>query len=190
LEKETERRELTKSVYEQHWLHARHVENERLWFTNIFVIIMGGMLSAIVLWEASLPRIFAIIPGLICVLSLIGYYFCISWRAGFLEHTTLAIKMLKGAPELYNYAPYVKKNDEDIYKIIKVGRISAHELFLYFYAVVASAALFLSVYIGTTNWIPAVPPAVLLVVCLVLLWWKWMKKREDKYRNKMDATFY
>ena len=32
-------------IYEQHWVHARHVENERLWFTNIFVVIMGALLA-------------------------------------------------------------------------------------------------------------------------------------------------
>ena len=187
MEEETERKELLKSIYEQHWLHVRHIENERLWLTNIFVIIMAGSLSLIVIYEASLPRLFAVIPGLICVLSIIGYYFCVIWRAPFLEHTTLAIKMLKEVPELSKYAPYAKG---DIYKIVKMGKITAHELFLYFYAAIASVALFLSIYIGATKWIPGVPPAVLLFVFLVLLWRKWMKKKEDRWRGQMDATFY
>lgn len=28
-------------VYEQNWLHFRHVENERLWFTNIFALMVA-----------------------------------------------------------------------------------------------------------------------------------------------------
>lgn len=40
-----EKRGLLKSVYEQNWLHARHVENERLWFTNIYVIAVAGLLA-------------------------------------------------------------------------------------------------------------------------------------------------
>lgn len=42
---EKARHELLKSIYEQHWLHARHLENERLWFTNIYVLITGGLLA-------------------------------------------------------------------------------------------------------------------------------------------------
>ena len=29
-------------VYEQYWLHARHQEVQRLWFTNIYSMIVAG----------------------------------------------------------------------------------------------------------------------------------------------------
>lgn len=35
------------SILEQNWLHLRHVENQRMWFTNIYVIIVAGSLTFI-----------------------------------------------------------------------------------------------------------------------------------------------
>jgi len=52
--------ELVKAVYEQHWLHARHVENERLWFANIFTAILVGAISVVgkqLFDPASIPLI-------------------------------------------------------------------------------------------------------------------------------------
>ena len=34
-----------KEIYEQYWLHARHVADERLWFTNIYILIVVGVLA-------------------------------------------------------------------------------------------------------------------------------------------------
>lgn len=30
------------TALEQNWLHARHVEDERLWFTNIYAVVVAG----------------------------------------------------------------------------------------------------------------------------------------------------
>ena len=52
--------ELVKTIYEQHWLHARHVENERLWLTNIFAILFAGSLAVVkdkLIDPSSLPLI-------------------------------------------------------------------------------------------------------------------------------------
>lgn len=40
-----EQLELIKCLIEQNWLQARHVEDERLWFTNIYFIVVSGILS-------------------------------------------------------------------------------------------------------------------------------------------------
>lgn len=34
-----------KKMYEQYWLHSRHQEIQRLWFTNIYAVIFTGVLS-------------------------------------------------------------------------------------------------------------------------------------------------
>jgi len=36
---------VVKMIYEQNWLHARHVVTERHWFSNIYVIVVGGILA-------------------------------------------------------------------------------------------------------------------------------------------------
>jgi len=33
------------AVFEQNWLHIRQKENERIWITNIYVLIVAGALS-------------------------------------------------------------------------------------------------------------------------------------------------
>jgi len=88
-EKEVEQTELLKAVYEQHWLHARHVENERLWFTNIFAVIVAGLLAFMFTSENNgTPNLFAVYGGLLILgLSLLGYFLCLSWRAPFFMRT-------------------------------------------------------------------------------------------------------
>lgn len=140
---EKARYELLKSVYEQHWLHARHVENERLWFTNIFGIIVAGLLAFLSTTDGeALPQFALFVGSFVFILSTLGYFFCLSWRAGFVEHTTLALKMLEVSP-LKRYAPYTS----EAFGKIKVGWITAHELFLYFYALMASGSLFLILFV-------------------------------------------
>lgn len=174
------RQELLKSIYEQHWLHARHVENERLWMTNIFALIVAGLLAFLgSVEDKELFSRFAIFVGLfIFIMSMLGYLLCLTWRAGFVEHVALARKMLKDA-RLKRYAPYTSKS----FKKIKIS--SAHELFLYFYALMAGGALFLILYVGLEWrhwWI-----SIVLSIVLCALWRRWLARREDKYQKEMGV---
>lgn len=191
-------------VYEQHWLHARHVENERLWFTNIFVIVTGGLIALIGYMLASgasedqplsslLSAFLVGIPSLILVLSVIGYFLCVSWRAPFVEHTTLVTKMLQEYPEFYK--KYGTGARQDLYKLIKVGGITAHEMFLYFYGALASIALFFLLTVTLHERVNcylyiAGGLAGMLLVSSILVWRKCLKKREEKYRKEMDVGMW
>lgn len=53
---ETTRAELTKGIYEQHWLHARHVENQRLWFANIYRLVAGALFRGLIQREHEYRR--------------------------------------------------------------------------------------------------------------------------------------
>lgn len=33
------------AILEQNWTHLRHVESQRMWFTNIFALVVAGVLS-------------------------------------------------------------------------------------------------------------------------------------------------
>lgn len=101
-----ERHELLKSVYEQHWLHARHVENERLWFTNIYILIIGALLAYTFgrgeagLWPWS-------ILAIVLTISLIGFFMCYSLRIPFIYHTEMADTIqIKEWNLPYNYLKY------------------------------------------------------------------------------------
>lgn len=36
---------ILKLLFEQSWLHIRHVENHRFWFTNMYLLVMAGVLA-------------------------------------------------------------------------------------------------------------------------------------------------
>ncbi len=84
-----ERNELLQSVYEQHWLHARHVENERLWFTNIYMVAVGGLLAYRfvggdnVFWPWPI-----LVP--VFILSMAGFFMCHSMGIPFCFHSRAA----------------------------------------------------------------------------------------------------
>ncbi len=184
-QQQREKAENLRALLEQHWLHARHVENERLWFTNIFGIVVAGLLAVIFTAEdPQLSKQFAIYIGfLILALSLIGYFLCKSWRAPFIEHTSLAKKMLEEYPSFEKYTSYGKG-----YEKLKFLVISAHELFLYFYALMAGGALFLLLYVGVGKgdekspylWISIVVSIILFSV-LCASWRGYLVKREKEY---------
>ena len=170
------------TVYEQHWLHARHVENERLWMTNVFALIVAALLAFLGnVEDKELFSQVAICAGcFIFIISMLGYLLCLTWRAPFVEHTTLARKMLEDTL-LKGYSPYTSL----VYKRIKIGWITAHELFLYFYALMAGGALFLLLYVGLAWcywWV-----SIMLSITLCALWRGWLARREDKYRKKMGV---
>ena len=189
---EKARGELLKSIFEQHWLHARHVENERLWFTNIFGVIVAGLLAFLGTVEATNLALFATFTGsFIFVLSILGYFLCLSWRAPLVEHTTLAHKMLEADSILRRYIPYAKG-----YETIKFWGCSAHELFLYFYALMAGGAWFLILYFGLGKgegkspylWISIVV-GVIVFSSLCSLWRGYLVKKEKKYVEKAGTGY-
>ncbi len=145
-------------IYNQHWEHARHVESERFWFTNIFVIIVGAAF-AYAANEASNQSsnsneglstdVLGIIPLGVFFLSLIGYGLLITWRAAFVEHISIAIKMVEQNYPNRGLTPYRNPH----YKLIKDRRINAHNLFLWFYGVIASLAILFLWIIWAGDWI-------------------------------------
>jgi len=183
---EKARQELLKSIYEQHWLHARHVEYERLWFMTAFIPVIGGLFTLLYLLsngnhvEPALWYLPFIPLGIILIVCAFGYFLCLTWRAPFVEHTTLAREMMEQYPELKEYAPYTRPK---IYRIIKVGWVTAHQLFLYFYSVIASSAILIGIYLADVcdYWL------ILSLVPLVAGWRveRYYQRREDKYREEM-----
>jgi len=83
-------------VFREHWKHARHCENERLWFTNIYAIVVAAILvfigNAVYGNNAQCnPADFKLavllaIFGLI--LSVIGFQIVIALSLGYLHHIT------------------------------------------------------------------------------------------------------
>jgi hypothetical protein len=59
------------AVFQQNWENARHIKNERLWFTNIYAIIIAGTLTVLQLARDNIALEITIISFMI-LFSIIG----------------------------------------------------------------------------------------------------------------------
>jgi len=65
------------AVFEHNCNHARHVENERLWFTNVYVLTVAGIFALLSRVEVEHQlRVYSV--AFLIVVSILG--FLMSWR--------------------------------------------------------------------------------------------------------------
>ncbi len=118
-------------VYEQYWLHARHAENQRLWFTNIYAIIVAGLFAYMATKDIEDEKKIIILFFLI-ILSLFGYFVTHAWNMPFVDYSRLAEKISILEWKLNdNYWHFAKAGR---YKRIYPFRISAAKAFIAFYS--------------------------------------------------------
>lgn len=74
-------------IYEQYWFHARHQENQRLWFTNVYAVIVAGSFAYINAIENDFK-----VPLLIflIILSFFGYLMTHTWNIPYVIFSRLA----------------------------------------------------------------------------------------------------
>ena len=124
------------TVLEQNWLHARHVENERLWITNIYVLIVAGVLSFLRFNEkgANLKISLSIIILFLIFFSLLNLFIIIKLNNEFKNHikkidkivSILRVKQYMGLPERLRLE-HIKEY------FIKFRITSVRYIFIYFY---------------------------------------------------------
>lgn len=68
-----QRQEVLINVYRQLWQHFEHMENERLWFTNIYGIVVVGILAAL----HYAQDFSAWLLGFGLILSILGVCYCV-----------------------------------------------------------------------------------------------------------------
>lgn len=85
--------ELIEEAFEQHWLHGRHVENERLWFTTIYGAITAAIYT--ILGQSGFDK--NLYPLLIShiILSVFGLVVALKLSAEFHRHNEIANKILE-----------------------------------------------------------------------------------------------
>jgi hypothetical protein len=94
--------ELIKSTYEQNWLHVRHVENERLWFTNTYVIILGALI--VFSLRSDIPHFIKVSTlSFLILMSFLGINFSLRVRKVVYEHHLRT----KRIAEEYNLRKYI-----------------------------------------------------------------------------------
>ena len=77
-----------KETYEQYWLHARHVADERLWFTNIYVLIVVGVLAFLKVDQPLFLRLGLLL--FVLLLSIVGFFMCHSLTVHFITYSRTA----------------------------------------------------------------------------------------------------
>ena len=91
-------------MYRQNWEHARHVENERMNFTSIYVIIIAGVLAFLGqagdnITEGSKTAIFSFLA----ILSAIGFLISLRLRADMEAHVNKIKQLTKGREEFVTF---------------------------------------------------------------------------------------
>ena len=156
-----DKRDLVRAIYEQHWLHIRHVENQRLWFTSIFAVLCGGSFALMrggLFDKANWP-----IVGLLMVLSLIGFAFCLRIQGVFNAHKSVAELILRR----YGLEHYLTEYPKTVAG--KFFRLSL--LFPTFFLLCFCFFLFVLLQIGFHNvWKSAPVPVLLFIAGTVTLY--------------------
>ncbi len=98
--------EVLKVFFEQNWLHARHIENERLWFTNVYVVLIVALMAILGTSNIS-PTSGTLFPlySIIAYFSFLGLGFCMKIRIEFHNHTTKAEQNVRRMAELAQCSP-------------------------------------------------------------------------------------
>ncbi|KYK34626.1 MAG: hypothetical protein AYK18_13925 [Theionarchaea archaeon DG-70] len=79
------------TIFTEHWKHARHCENERLWFTNIYVAVVAAILvfmRKICCCEQPNSDLTLVLVIFGLVLSVLGFQVMISLSLGYDHHIT------------------------------------------------------------------------------------------------------
>lgn len=83
--------DLIKSIFEQHWLQIRHIESERLWFTNIYAAIMAGVLAFITKGAEISLEFYAPLLFFLILLTIIGIIIVVRLGLAFYQHAAYAL---------------------------------------------------------------------------------------------------
>lgn len=145
-------------VYEQYWLHARYQETQRLWFTNVYALIITGVFAYLA--TSGLDNSLKVILLMfLTLLSLFGYLLTYSWNLPFTEFSRLAeliaINEWNLAEDYQRFSSYKKK-------------IRANRLFVGFYSLMLgafAALLFQTVYKMSNS---GIPDWVIIVIGLIV----------------------
>jgi len=179
-----ERAENLRRVYEQNWLHARHVENERLWFTNIYAVVMAG--SLVLMSETGLiwP-----IASFLFGLSFLGFCMCHALRIAFIQHSRIPDIVQRKEWQLRHYSLFYERPEQSVFKThpsgeVKKKLVSLNDVFylLYMLGTFGSAILLIQavVCLPTLQILLEVVVACFLISCYIMF-----RKYEKRLHTEM-----
>jgi len=185
-----------RKVYEQYWLHARHQESQRLWFTNIYVVLVAGVFAYFgIIEEHYAIKILMLI--FLMILSLFGYLVIYSWNLPFVIYSRLAeeISICEfSLPKKYQrFTKYGK--DYEYYKYIGFGkkisiRISTGRvLFMLFYSLMIGifGALISQTIYNVTNWQVVLIAVILFAIFYLYYHFYWEPNTVGKIQSDFES---
>lgn len=137
------------TILEQNWLHARHVEKRRLWFTNIYVLILGGFLGAFIRGRATINKHLQLpLLAFLLILSIFGILFSIRCKQVFDSHTNKINEMMESFDDdKYERFMSVRGDEKTIKFLWFEGKypeyLGVNWLFVYFYFIMTGLVIFL-----------------------------------------------
>lgn len=181
-----ERAENLRRVYEQNWLHARHVENERLWFTNIYAVVMAGSLA--LMSETGL--IWPLVSFLL-ILSFLGFFMCHALRIAFIRPSRTSDIVLRREWQLKDYSifyPRKARSGDKTYECgeVKSKLVSLNDVFYYFYMLgICVSAVLLIQAIGHSHILYNLLEGGFVLGALLLFRKYVFGKKEDRLHKEM-----
>lgn len=149
-------------IYEQYWLHARHQEVQRLWFTNIYAMIVAGAFA----YFGAVKGFSTPLLVFLTLLSILGYLVAYSWNIPFTIFSRLAEEIAVREWNLpKDYRRFTKYRRG--YEFSKI--VSANIVFIGFYSLMTG--IFVGLLFLQTNLKVCIQftSVIILVVFLVLV---------------------
>lgn len=164
-------------IYRQYWLQARHVENQRLWYTNFYAVLTAGTLAFL---GTSVSRELIWVPLVfLLLLALIGYLigetlsFPYIFFSRFAE--VIAIKELGLKSEYRRY-----------YGKFKRKPLSHHDLIQIFYSITSGGVLGAIAAIFSGEQVLSILMGIGLTTILLLLYYVYLKPQNKKVSEHID----
>ena len=177
------------AVYEQYWLHARHQEVQRLWFANIYAVIVAGIFAY---FGAIKDITIDSAPLLVFVIlfSLLAYTVTYSWNIPFTIFTRLAEEIAVREWSLQeDYRRFTKyKKGYKYQKRIGGMEASANTAFMAFYSLMTGVFSALLVQLFTDICVLGLVLIGVIVFVALFLYYKFFLKKKsiDEIQNEFE----
>lgn len=173
---------------EQNWLHARHAENELLWFTSIYAAIIAGSLSFLIRGNTPLYGVPVLLPLFFILLSTIGIIVSVKLGLEFHQHTIFAKEIAKNKKVELEKCMGKPLGSYEEKKMKTSWFLSVGTWFLIFYTTCLSGFFGWLSYILSCNLIFGVVITFIAFIIIGFLIWRYRKNKSKKISEFIERS--
>lgn len=164
-------------IYEQYWLHARHVANERLWFTNIYVLIVASAFAFIATSQSTVIHLWLLV--FLLILSIMGFFMCHSLVIHFITYSRMTELISINEWNIPYRVYFLPEGEQRI-----VSKIGLNFAFYFLYMVMSSIFTCLLVYnLGMFS--ISITVAIAMFIALFAVYELVFKRTENRLETKL-----